>query len=131
MHITEEKEAVMIEFFQAGGFVMYFLLLFGVAALVAAGAFVHRPGRAREDLVKALGRVLLWTTLGGVASCLAAVCFKVPSSPQWAHSPDLPLIVMQGIGESMTPAILGFAFLTLVELITAVGYRRWAPQREG
>jgi hypothetical protein len=34
------------------------------------------------------------------------------------------LIVMTGIAESLTPAILGGAFLTLTWIVTAVGMRR-------
>jgi hypothetical protein len=49
---------------------------------------------------------------------------KVPANPEWAKGPDLPLVVMIGIGESLTPAILGFSVLAIAWLVGAFGQRR-------
>jgi hypothetical protein len=62
--------------------------------------------------------------LTGVASDLAAVGHHIASTPQWASSPDLPRILLTGVAESLTPAILGGAILSAVSLLRAVGHGR-------
>jgi hypothetical protein len=116
----------MLDFIRAGGFPMLFVILFGLIALVAAALFVWRPEARKLDTIQALGRATLFSAVTGVAADLAAVGYHVPASPEWAHSPDLPLIVMVGFAESMSPAILGFSFLSLVWMLLAVGHRRLA-----
>ena len=48
----------------------------------------------------------------------------MPNNDEWAHSPDMPLIVMYGLGEAVTPAVLGFTALSLAWMFVAVGMRR-------
>ncbi|MBM4321286.1 MAG: hypothetical protein FJ125_15400 [Deltaproteobacteria bacterium] len=99
---------------------------FGLVALVAAALFVWRPDVRKVETVRALERAVLFSTLSGLVSALAAVGYKVPANPEWARSPDMPLIVMTGIAESMSAPILGFTVLSLVALLVAVGHRRLA-----
>jgi hypothetical protein len=112
----------MIEFFRAGGFPMIFVLLFGALALAAAVRFALRPDALLVDAVRALSAATLLSVGSGTFSDIAAVCSKVPA--RWAHHPKIHLIVMQGIGESMSPGILGFSLLSVAWLVTAVGHRR-------
>ena len=114
----------MPEWFVAGGWVMFFLLAVGVLALVWAAAFAARPDPTQFDRITCLSRAVAWGVVAGVATDLAAVGTKIPANPKWAHSPDLPLLVLQGVGESMSPAILGGAILSVVALLTAVGHAR-------
>ncbi len=51
-----------------------------------------------------------------------------PSRPEWANSPKVHLIILEGFGESMSPGILGFSLLALVALECAVGMRRSASR---
>jgi putative copper export protein len=119
-----EARVLMVQFFLAGGYSMVLVLLFAGLTLVAAVAFLRRPKEKDVATIRALSAATVFTVLGGVAACLAAVFTKVPGNPEWAHSPDLALIVMTGLGEALTPAILGFTLLSLVWLITAAGVRR-------
>jgi hypothetical protein len=114
----------MLEFFLAGGVAMLPILVFGVLAIVAAVAFARKPDERRFAMVRALSATTVFGTLAGVAACIGAVMTKIPSNPEWAHSPDLSLIVMTGLGESMSPPIMGFALLAVAWLVVAVGWRR-------
>ncbi|MBI2378039.1 MAG: hypothetical protein HYV07_28820 [Deltaproteobacteria bacterium] len=114
----------MLEFFQAGGAPMFVLLALGVVALVAAGRFAHRPSREALGPIDALRRALIYASIAGLASDLMAVFTQVPAHPEWSKSPELHLIVMQGLGESMSPVVFGFTILNVMYVLVAVGERR-------
>ncbi len=114
----------MMEFFAAGGWSMIVVLLFGALTLGGAAAFFRKPDQRRVGTIRGLSVATVFAVLCGICADLAAVFTKVPNNPEWAHSPDLPLIVMTGLGESLAPAILGFSLLSLAWLVTAVGVRR-------
>ena len=120
----------MIAFFLSGGVPMVFILLFGVAALGVAVRFAMRPRRADISPVGWLCGAIVASMVAGTCADIAAVCTHVPANPEWAHSPDLALILLTGLGESMSPGILGGAFLSLVCLAMAMGSRRLGV-REG
>ncbi len=61
---------------------------------------------------------------GGFCSNLATVCLTVPEHPQWANDPKVGLIVLQGLGESLAPLVLGCGLLAAAWLLAAVGGRR-------
>lgn len=118
----------MIEFFQAGGVPMWFVLLFGVASLVAAGAFAISPDPRKVEAVRALTWAAVFSIAAGIVADLAAVGSNVPAHPEWSVSPKIHLIVMQGFAESMTPGVLGFSLLALTWMVMAVGHRRLARE---
>jgi len=118
----------MWEFLRAGGFGMWVVLATGVATLATAILFARRPDERRMSLVRGLTWATVFSMLTAVSSNVAAVMFKVPSHPEWSHSPDIHLIVMTGLGESLTPAIVGSAFLTITWIVTSVGMRRLADR---
>jgi hypothetical protein len=114
----------MADFMMAGGWSMWFVLGLALAALVSAALFV-----ARADLGKlALVRALTWSTLLGAGAGLfanvAAVMTRAANDPEMSTSPDLHLMIMQGLAEAVTPAILGFSILSISWLLVAVGTRR-------
>jgi len=116
----------MLEFFQAGGWSMFLVLVLGALAFGVAVAFAIRPQERRVGMVRALSAGTVFAVLAGLAANVAAVMSQVPANPEWAHSPDVHLIVMTGLGESCAPAIMGFTLLSLAWLITAAGVRRMA-----
>lgn len=114
----------MIWLFKAGGFPMIFVGLFGILAFGSSVMFWRRPDERRRALIDSFSKATLFSVGAGICSCLAAVFVNVPNNPQLAESPNLHLIVMQGLGESMAPGILGFTLLSLAAFVTALGARR-------
>ena len=114
----------MMEFVKAGGLPGLMVLLFGFFTLGAAIHFMFRPKGSHIGMIRGLSMATVFTVLAAVAADLATVFTRVPNTPEWAGSPDMPLIVMTGIGESLTPAISGFGLLALAWLATAAGVRK-------
>lgn len=109
----------MWDFMRAGGIGMWPVLLLGGAAVAVAVRGVFRPAFASTRRLLTLTMATLFATGMATASDIGAVMSKVPANPEWAHSKDLPLIVMIGIGESMTPVILSCMLLTLAWVTAA------------
>lgn len=111
-------------FMLGGGLSMWFVLLFAAFTLAAAIGFARRPDARRADAVRSFSWATAFSIASGVCLNLAAVGSKVPARLEWANNPKLPLIVMEGIAESLAPAILGFMLLSLAWTLMAVGHRR-------
>jgi hypothetical protein len=118
----------MTSLIRDGGAPMWAILLFGLANLLAALRFAYRPARASLPPIVALALAVLFSIPCGVMADIAAVGSKVPARPEWANSPRIHLILLQGLSESMAPGILGFSTLSLVALLCAVGLRRLGRQ---
>lgn len=114
----------MMQLMRNGGMPMWFILLFGLVALVSAALFARRPVLDKVRFIASMGLATLFSVGAGTAAALAAVCSHVTSNPEWAKSPDLHLILLEGVGEALAPAVLGFTLLSLVAFVTAVGLRR-------
>lgn len=108
----------------AGGLPGFFVAAFGVAALVSGGLFLRSPDARRLEFIRRMTLATLFSVGAGVAAAVAAVLTRVPAHPEWSASPDLHLIVMQGLGETMAPAIVGFTLLSLAHFLVALGIRR-------
>jgi hypothetical protein len=116
----------MIDLFRAGGFMMWAILLLGLAALAFGAVFAFRPDRRLLPSIGLLSASLLCSIFAGICADFAAVGSQIPSRPEWANSPKVHLIILEGFGESMSPGILGFSLLALVALECAVGVRKLA-----
>jgi hypothetical protein len=114
----------MLAFFQAGGFPMFFLLAFGLAALVVAGLYARVPSRARLRQAVALSLATGFTAVTGTATAIAAVGHQAPSFLAQHPELTLPKVLLLGLAESMAPLILGFTLLSLVALVVTVGLYR-------
>ena len=113
-----------MDFFLMGGFPMVAILVFGAVALVNAARFAWAPGPGRVPYQVALGAALVFAGLGGSAVDLMTVAMQVPSNPEWANDPQVGLIVLTGVGESLTPTILACGALLAQSLLIALGLRR-------
>ncbi|MGZ3448425.1 MAG: hypothetical protein ACXVEF_02435 [Polyangiales bacterium] len=116
------KEALMYTMFRNGGFPMFFILAFGLIALGTAFGYAIKPVRDRESFVRWMALATLASVFCGTAADLAAVASYVASHAM--EPARMCAIVIEGIGESMSPSILGFSILSLVALMMAVGKRR-------
>jgi hypothetical protein len=114
----------MLEWWLGGGWIMGFLALSGGFAIAAGLGFARFPRAEKLPRIESLCSAVRWAVVTGVAADLAAVGTKVPENPAWAHSPDLHLLLLTGLAESLAPAILGGALLSVVGLLRAVGHGR-------
>jgi hypothetical protein len=118
----------MMDFMRAGGFGIWVVLLFGLITLGTAVLFAWRPDERRLSFIRAMTLATAFQTVAATVSGFGAVGFKVPSTPAWAESPKVHLIVMEGIAESLTNSMLGFTLLAVAWLVTAIGIRRLAAR---
>ncbi len=103
---------------------MWFLLAFSLLTLLASARFAAGPSSLRLRAALALGAATLFTTFTNVAAALAAVGHHAPD--YLARHPGLSLgvVLIQGVAEAMSPAILGFTVLSLSALVLALGFYR-------
>jgi hypothetical protein len=114
------------DFWQAGGFGMYQVSVFGLSVLIAALRFAVRPDERQIPFVRAMTVASLLSIAMAVTSDIATVCWSVP---KLSHAlADWPEFLLIGTFESLTPAILGFGLLSLAWLAQAVGVRRLASR---
>jgi hypothetical protein len=64
---------------------------------------------------------LLWSTATGIVSDIATTLYYTHNIVDDA---ERSRTVLEGLAESMSPGIFGFALLTVIALLTAVGRRR-------
>ncbi len=115
----------MMDLIREGGFPMWFLLLFGAGALVAAGMFAHKPKRERLPLLFSLTALVIFESIMGVFVDLAAVGHH--ASENWEKfQPTLVQSLLQGFAEAMAPGVLGFGLVATVMLLTVLGFYREA-----
>jgi hypothetical protein len=113
-----------------GGYPVWFLLVFGLSALAAATSFAFRPKVLTFRLSVGLSVTTLFSAATGVVADLAMVGHHAPDYLK-AHSPmTLSEVVLLGVGEAMSPAILGFSMLTITALLVSCGWVRSELTRE-
>jgi hypothetical protein len=111
-------------FFAEGGFAMFFLMAFGIATLGAATVYAWRVTRVSLKLTFGLALATGFATLAGIFVDLATVGHQ--ASDYVSRHPGVTLAdaVLQGIGESLAPGILGCTFLSVAALVLTVGFYR-------
>jgi len=117
----------MLTFFRDGGWSMFVIVAFGAAGLLTAASHAARPDATREGFIRWISQALVWATLCGIASDFAAVGKYLGSDSPLGTAPEQPQlarILLEGFAESMSPAVMGFAFLALIALLAGVGRRR-------
>lgn len=121
----------MLTLMREGGFATWVVMLLGLITLAAAGSFAIRAERRSIGFIEWMSRATLYATLVGLAANFGAVGHHVSGMMlgSWKLPPGNEGLtpasaVLMGIGESMAPAILGFALLAMSALLTAIGHRR-------
>ncbi|MDB4943104.1 MAG: hypothetical protein JWP97_2638 [Labilithrix sp.] len=110
-----------------GGVVpMLTILLFGALTLGASFYFAIKPQRRSLGFIESMARATLFGTLAATAGAVGATLYA--ASQVW-EQPDGGAVVaahliVQGLAESTSPLILGFSFLALAAMLSAVGRRR-------
>jgi hypothetical protein len=133
----------MMTLFRDGGWSMYYVVGFGFVALGAAAYFAARPTARHEGFIEWMSRALLWAILAGICSDVGTVMREASAKMGEAHlrmlgedvvgqvadSETRTRIICEGLAESLSPGIVGFAFLGVVALLAAVGRRRLDAMR--
>lgn len=106
---------------------MMFILVFGLLGLGAAFYFAVRGERQSVGFIRGMMQAVLFATLAATAADLGATLYA--ANRAWERSGDGgPLeaahLIVEGFAESTSPGILGFSFLALTAMLTAVGQRR-------
>ena len=110
------------------GFSFWFFSVVALITLATAIRFAFRP---QERLLAILRALSAATTFASVGACLAGLANGLIAVSRWMeHAPDAtsnamfwPRVV-SGLGETPFALVLGFATLTVVWLLVAVGLRR-------
>lgn len=113
----------------AGGYTTWILLLLGVVLVVAAVRFLRGATPRRLAFLRALSVAYVLFTLGGVATNVTVVLWAVTRNREPGKPFDLDVLV-QGLGEAITPIGVGFTILACVWVMIAIGVRK-AHDAEG
>jgi hypothetical protein len=119
----------MMTLMRDGGVPMWFILAFGLVALVSAIGYAMRAGSTLRNLMKGMGLATLFATLAALAADVGATCNALAGhrGPEISlEQPHGALILLTGLAESMSPLIMGFALLALTSMFGAVGAFREA-----
>lgn len=123
----------MMTLMRDGGFPMWFIVACGLVAVGGAFRYAFQPDAARLGFVRYMASATLFATLAGLLLDVAAVCRALagqgPIPPEvLAKDGQMPMFLLGGLTEAMSPGILGFLLLALVALVCGVGRSRQAVQ---
>ncbi len=111
----------MLTLFRDGGYPMFFIVLVGFAGLAASAWYAFRPTPRRLGFIAWMGLSLMFAIFQGTCADAGAVLSHVARMDPVVNPAP---ILIEGLAESTSPGILGFAFLALIGLMTAVGRAR-------
>jgi hypothetical protein len=124
----------MLVMFRDGGFPMYFILGFGLVSLGWAAVYAARGKKRALGFVQAMMAATFFVVVSAVMVDLGMVFKTLAGSDdvgdaRHAMAADVTHrteILLEGLGESMAPGVLGFSLLGLTSLLLAVGAARVA-----
>lgn len=111
---------------------MLFILVFGLLALGASFYFAVRPQKQSLGFIRSMSHATLFGTLAATAASVGATLYA--ASHAWENPEGGPgqaaHMIVEGLAESTSASILGFSFLALASMLTAVGRRRLDERSE-
>jgi len=110
--------------FMEGGVPMWFLLAFGIGMLILAVRFAIAPTGWALRATLGMGGATLFTTITGTAADFAQVGHHGPAFLRTHPGTELVEMLLQGMAESMSPAIFGGTMLSLAAMIVTLGFYR-------
>lgn len=119
----------MYTMIREGGWPMWFVLAFGLTALVTAARYALAPSERLRALARGFALTTLFASFQAVAADVAAVGHNVPA--RWDQmkmtNELLPRLLLQGLAECMAPAIMGLSLVTLATMLVGIGRARVSP----
>ena len=117
----------MVHFLRAGGVPTWIVIALSVPMLYLGVRFAIAADARRLAILRALSWAQLAAVGGGVASNIVAVMWYLGRGLEPGESPLPGLFI--GLGEALTPAVLGLVLLSVVWMLVAFGLRR-APRSD-
>lgn len=117
----------MIHFIRAGGVPIWIVMAISVPLLYLGVRFAIAADARRLAIIRALTWAQIAALVSGVASNIIMVMWHVGRDLEPDESPLPPLFI--GLGESLTPAVIGPSILAVVWILVAFGLRR-APRSD-
>ncbi len=112
---------------------MMFIVVFGVLGLAASFHFAVRARRQSLGFITGMMQAVLFATLGATAADVGSTlnaANRVWQQPGEGQPLRAAHLIVEGFAESTSPGILGFSFLALTAMLTAVGRRRLDERSE-
>ncbi len=111
---------------------MLFILVFGLLALGTSFYFAVRPQKQSLGFITSMAQATLFGTLAATFADVGATLYA--ASHAWenpeAGAGRAASMIVEGLSESASPGIVGFSFLALTAMLTAVGRRRLDERSE-
>ena len=110
-------------YLRAGGYTTWILLVLGIVLAIAAARFIRGATPRRLAFLRAGSVAYVLFMFGGVFTNVTVVLWAVTRH----RAPGTPIevdVLLQGLGEAITPAGLGLSILGMVWLMIAIGVRR-------
>lgn len=111
---------------------MLFILAFGLLTLGASFYFALRPQKQSLAFIRSMSHATLFGTLAATAAAVGTTLYA--GTHAWENpeggAGQAAHIIVEGLAESTSASILGFSFLALASMLTAVGRRRLDERSE-
>lgn len=117
----------MVDFIRAGGVPIWIVMALAAPLLYLGVRFAIAADARRLAILRALTWAELLAIGAGVASNVLAVMWHLGRRLEPGDSPLPPLFI--GLGEALTPAVVGLSILSVVWILVAFGLRR-APRSD-
>ena len=109
--------------FQAGGWAMYFIFAFGIAAVYGAARFFWQGQTALERFSRTMMQTTTLSALFGFLVSMINVAVYIGMHAKTLD--ERVVILIEGTGEALNNLTLGLLLTTLSCLLIAVGQRRF------
>jgi hypothetical protein len=117
----------MAHFIRAGGYPIWIVIALSIPMLYLAVRFAISIDARRLAMLRALTWAQLFAVASGVTSNVLAVLWTVGRREDLLNEPLQPILI--GLGEAVTPAVLGLSVLTVIWILITFGLRR-SPKSE-
>jgi hypothetical protein len=113
----------MIEFFMEGGWGMYPVLIIGLILVGSAGRYCFDGEPVRLRFIGAMTLTLL-AFIGTAVTADVSKVFWFLHNPERIPDDMLARVLMEGLKESLRPALMGFPLLGLALILVSIGVYR-------
>jgi hypothetical protein len=117
----------MAHFIRAGGYPIWIVIALAIPMLYLAVRFAIAADARRLAMLRGLTWAQVFAVTSGVAANVLAVLWNVGRDHELMKSPLAPVLI--GLGEALTPAVLGLSMLTVTWILISFGLRR-TPRSE-